>query len=85
MDKDNSNDEKMLNGSSVKAFPFRISVEDETYVSSGLSTRDLFAAMAIQGVAPHLHNSMDIEIYANRAVLIADALIAKLNTPREGK
>lgn len=47
-------------------------------LGDGLTKREYFAALAMQGLASHLPDS-DIEHYANEAVLGADALIAKLN------
>ena len=46
----------------------------------GLTKREYFAAMAMQGLANNWHrNDQDRQECANRAVLIADELIKALN------
>lgn len=46
---------------------------------SGLTKREYFAAIAIQGSASKMLAASDGVVYARRAVVIADALIAELN------
>jgi hypothetical protein len=49
------------------------------YSEGGLTKREYFAAMAMQGYAQNVHSQIDLEIYPRKAVQIADALIAALN------
>lgn len=48
-------------------------------LNSGLTKRELFAAMAMQGMLADSGGSGEISAYAVSAVKIADALIAALN------
>lgn len=57
------------------AFPSRFEVENQVFLSSGLSKREFFAAMAVQGAALFDHPS---SIIAERAKNIADALMEEL-------
>jgi hypothetical protein len=46
----------------------------------GLTKREYFAAMALNGVATQYpHSSADANVYAQMVVDLADAIIAKLN------
>jgi len=61
-----------------KAFPF----SPDHYSDSGLTKRELFAAMAMQGIiAAHniYETGIDNEVNAKTAVKAADALINALN------
>lgn len=46
---------------------------------NGLTKREYFAAMAMQGMAINCSSNLLIEIAASRAVSLADALINALN------
>lgn len=59
---------------------------DQAYPSwmiSGLTKRELFAAMAMQGMIIGLPGPDGIPTAVRAAVTIADALIAELSKPRE--
>ena len=47
----------------------------------GLTKRELFAAMAMQGMLANESNDWDGDFYAKGAVLLADALIKQLAEP----
>lgn len=64
----------------------------ESHGQDGLTKRELFAAMAMQGVLANefmikaigdMHKKDNEKITANVAVLYADALIKALNEPKE--
>lgn len=48
----------------------------ESIMSSGLTKREYFAAMALQGLAVH---GGEIAVITKQAVILADALITSLN------
>lgn len=50
---------------------------DET--TNGMTKREYFAAMAMQGIMSHGYSDIKISIAAHEAVLAADALIKALN------
>lgn len=51
----------------------------ESYPNHGLTKREYFAAMAMQGMAINCSSNLLIEMAASRAVNLADALINSLN------
>jgi hypothetical protein len=55
-----------------------------THFQQGLSTREFFAAMALQGLAaaPHVGITNSAQEHAQRAVKFADALIDELNNTK---
>jgi len=57
----------------------QIYVAQRTYVASGLTIRQHFAAMAMQGMISHPGWQCDVNLTATDAVLAADALIKALN------
>lgn len=64
-----------LVGKNEPAYP----VSDcSAYQYAGLSKRELFAAMAMQGLAPQYCQSGDFIHVAKGAVLLADALLQEL-------
>ncbi len=66
------------------AFPVQFTDRNgTTHVYTGLNTRELFAAMAMQGLCAHFGTMdvHDLESTATRSVQMADALIAELAKP----
>ncbi len=67
------------------AFPSQTEINGEMYINAGLSKREIFAAMAMQGLcaysgAPSIHsNPGDEAQIAKVALLCADALTERLN------
>lgn len=51
----------------------------QTNGADGLTKRELFAAMAMQAFCHPGHNNLSVNISAQAAVEVADALIAELN------
>lgn len=47
----------------------------------GLTKRELFAAMAMQGLAANVELDVESDVYAGCAVMLADALIKQLSEP----
>lgn len=68
------------------AFPF-VEPPTDCAVSGGLTKREYFAAMAMQGIlaAPNSYECTQPHIIANDAVLFADALLAKLAESESSK
>lgn len=60
------------------AFPIGIS-------ASGLTKREYFAALALEGIIRNASQHVDFDWYAQCAVRYADALIAELAKPKEEK
>jgi hypothetical protein len=62
------------------AFPQTVETSEKIFHTKGLTKREYFAAMALQGI---LADGMDIHLHeqghAKKAVLYADALIKALN------
>ena len=52
--------------------------------ATGLTKRELFAAMAMQGILAGRERWISFEKLAHMAVTCADALLAELAKPREG-
>jgi hypothetical protein len=63
-----------MNDADLPAMPF---VESNGYVATGLSKREYFAGLAMQGLINDDANMRNTEV-ARRAVLTADALLAEL-------
>lgn len=53
----------------------------ESHLQEGVTKREYFATMAMQGLIPEAEN--DIEWCARRAVVMADALIKELNKQQD--
>lgn len=51
-------------------------------ITDGLTKREYFAAMALNGAVSDPTRSGDVEYFAYMAVRYADALIAELNKPK---
>ena len=65
--------------------PFIFDTTDGVFASSGLTQRELFAAMAMQGLLSNTsiaESASIIDDYAKAAVLHADALMKALNEPQ---
>lgn len=83
----------MSNGSSKPAFPLEWSTfewQNGSYVrvyhrQHGLTKRELFAAMAMQGILSSWPENANYKPRptAEEAIAFADALLAALNEPRE--
>ena len=58
------------------AYPITEQQSDYSYMQ-GLTKRELFAAMALQGLVSRMNGSVEDDVYA--AVKAADALIEELN------
>lgn len=63
------------------ASPKDIEKGDYLIHTEGLTKREHFAAMAMQGIISHCYNAHPDVFIAERAVLMADALIEELNKP----
>ena len=64
------------------AFPVDgVRVDGQFAWMNGLTNRELFAAMAMQGMLANESNDWDGDFYAKGAVLLADALIKRLSEP----
>lgn len=61
------------------AFP--LSIDGDTQIATGLTKRELFAAMAMQGLLVHAMHPERHFITAEEAVAQADALLAELDKP----
>ncbi len=72
----NANDN--VNTVTVPGFTYVDGSYEESYISGGLTKREYFAAMAMQGIlsGQWLSNAEEV---SNDAVIIADALINELN------
>lgn len=65
-----------------RAFPVTIAREGKTVTGTGLTKRELFAAMAMQGLGAHPAGSAgQWPDLARDAVAAADALLAALDAP----
>ena len=64
---------------SQSAFPQKIEHPDGDIYTKGLTKREYFAAMAMQGLLANMGNNYLYEIQAKDSVKIADTLIKALN------
>jgi len=69
------------------AFPQQVELEHGTTVNAGLSKREYFAGLAMQGLLsrPPVNPNgwVDGDTYARTAISCADALITELNRPSD--
>lgn len=56
----------------------RVAPFDANHIEHGLTKRELFAAMAMQGLLAYDRPNFDVHQSAKDAVIFADALIAEL-------
>lgn len=66
----------------VRAFPLATNIAD--HVQLGLTKREWFAGLAMQGLVAHQPTGFDKYIAAKEAVAYADALLARLAEKGEG-
>ena len=73
-----------MDNAGMSAFP----VTNDTIIGSGLTKREYFAAMMLQGYSANPHENFTDAHYgslARWAVEQADALLAELEKPKEGR
>lgn len=61
------------------AFPQTVEVENTVYHTRGITKREYFAAMAMQGIVANVCTDINHQENAKEAVIHADALIKALN------
>jgi hypothetical protein len=75
----------MLDNKNTPAFPVSEETTDridaEVKIYSGLTKREYFAAMAMQGLMANNFQS-SFELFAVRAVKMADAILTELSIPQ---
>lgn len=68
-----------MNNADMPAMPTEKKVGDATYTSDGLTKREHFAAMAMQGLIHRASRGYSIADLAELSVVAADALLAELD------